>query len=87
MPTIESLDKLDRAILRLLQADGRQTYDVVGEQVGLSASAVLRRVKRLEDPRLLTGHGVYVDDIALPGMLHACFVRSPFPRAAIRVAE
>jgi Lrp/AsnC family leucine-responsive transcriptional regulator len=49
MATLESLDKLDRAILRLLQADGRQTYDVVGEQVGLSASAVLRRVKRLED--------------------------------------
>src|SRR6266480_4087543 len=42
------------------------------------------RVKRLEDPRLLTGHGTYVDDISLPGMLHAAFVRSPFPRAAIR---
>ena len=42
------------------------------------------RVKRLEDPRLLTGYGTYVDDISLPGMLHACFVRSPFPRAAIR---
>jgi len=45
------------------------------------------RVKRLEDPRLLTGHGTYVDDISLPGMLHACFVRSPFPRAAIGVID
>ena len=42
------------------------------------------RVRRLEDARLLTGKGAYVDDIQLPGMLHACFVRSPFPRAAIR---
>jgi carbon-monoxide dehydrogenase large subunit len=42
------------------------------------------RVKRLEDARLLTGTGSYVDDISLPGMLHAAFVRSPFPRAAIR---
>jgi carbon-monoxide dehydrogenase large subunit len=42
------------------------------------------RVSRVEDPRLLTGKGVFVDDISLPGMLHACFVRSPFPRAAIR---
>ncbi|MBV9412463.1 MAG: xanthine dehydrogenase family protein, partial [Acidimicrobiia bacterium] len=42
------------------------------------------RVKRLEDPRLLSGHGTYVDDISLPGMLHACFVRSPFPRATVR---
>ncbi len=42
------------------------------------------RVARVEDPRLLTGHGTFVDDIVLPGMLHVCFVRSPFARAAIR---
>jgi aerobic carbon-monoxide dehydrogenase large subunit len=41
------------------------------------------RVHRVEDARLLTGRGVFVDDISLPGMLHACFVRSPFPRAAL----
>lgn len=44
-----ALDKLDRAILRRLQQNGRETYDLVGEQVGLSPSAVLRRVKRLEE--------------------------------------
>ncbi len=49
MSTIHPIDKLDRAILRRLQANGRETYDVIGEQVGLSPSAVLRRVKRLED--------------------------------------
>ncbi|HUR90081.1 MAG TPA: Lrp/AsnC family transcriptional regulator [Ramlibacter sp.] len=49
MADLETLDKLDKAILRRLQANGRETYDVVGEKVGLSASAVLRRVKRLED--------------------------------------
>ena len=42
------------------------------------------RVARIEDTRLLTGHGTYVDDIVLPGMLHASFVRSPFARAVIR---
>ncbi len=41
------------------------------------------RVARVEDPRLLTGHGTYVDDIARPGMLHATFVRSPYARARI----
>lgn len=46
---METLDKLDRAILRNLQADGRATYDQLSEQVGLSPSAVLRRVKRLEE--------------------------------------
>ena len=45
----DALDKLDRSILRCLQANGRETYDVIGEQVGLSPSAVLRRVKRLEE--------------------------------------
>jgi aerobic carbon-monoxide dehydrogenase large subunit len=42
------------------------------------------RVSRVEDARLLTGHGTYVDDIDLPGMLHARFVRSTFARARIR---
>ena len=41
------------------------------------------RVARVEDTRLLTGHGTFVDDITRPGMLHACFVRSPFARARI----
>src|SRR5215207_4044634 len=49
MDETSALDKLDKGILRLLQANGRETYDVIGEQVGLSSSAVLRRVKRLED--------------------------------------
>ncbi len=47
--TMETLDKIDRLILRSLQADGRATYDQISEQVSLSPSAVLRRVKRLED--------------------------------------
>lgn len=41
------------------------------------------RVNRIEDVRLLTGRGVYVDNIELPGMLHARFVRSPFARARV----
>jgi carbon-monoxide dehydrogenase large subunit len=41
------------------------------------------RVHRVEDDRLLTGRGTFVDDVSLPGMLHACFVRSPVARAAL----
>jgi len=47
--SMETLDKLDRQILRSLQADGRATYDQIADGVGLSPSAVLRRVKRLEE--------------------------------------
>ncbi|MGQ0654066.1 MAG: xanthine dehydrogenase family protein molybdopterin-binding subunit, partial [Betaproteobacteria bacterium] len=39
---------------------------------------------RREDLRFLTGHGRYVEDIEIPGALHACFVRSPHPHARIR---
>ncbi|MDX1436740.1 MAG: xanthine dehydrogenase family protein molybdopterin-binding subunit, partial [Anaerolineales bacterium] len=42
------------------------------------------RIKRNEDPRLLTGQALFVDDVHLPGMLHAAFVRSPFAHARIR---
>ena len=43
------------------------------------------RVTRLEDPALLAGHGRFVDDVKLPGTLHACFVRSPHAHASIRL--
>jgi carbon-monoxide dehydrogenase large subunit len=45
------------------------------------------RVRRLEDPPLLTGRGRFVDDIAMPDVLHAAFVRSPHPHARIRRIE
>jgi carbon-monoxide dehydrogenase large subunit len=41
------------------------------------------RVKRKEDPALLRGQGQYVDDIHLPGTLHAAFVRSPYAHARV----
>ena len=50
---MHALDKLDKAILRNLQSDGRATYDQIAEAVGLSSSAILRRVKRLEDARVI----------------------------------
>jgi carbon-monoxide dehydrogenase large subunit len=42
-----------------------------------------KHLPRKEDYRLLTGHGRYVDDIEVPGALHACFVRSPHAHARI----
>ena len=43
-----------------------------------------KRIKRREDPRLITGTATYVDDIQLPGMNHACIVRSPHGSANIK---
>jgi carbon-monoxide dehydrogenase large subunit len=49
-----------------------------------AARWVGQSVRRREDPRLLSGRGRYVDDVVLPGMLHAAFVRSPAARGTIR---
>ena len=43
-----------------------------------------KRIRRREDPRLITGTAVYVDDIKMPGMHHACIVRSPHAAARIK---
>ena len=51
------LDALDRRILKALQGNGRMTYDELADQVGLSPSAALRRVKRLEESGVI---GAYV---------------------------
>ena len=50
------LDAVDRRILRVLQAEGRVTYDELASQVSLSASAALRRVKRLEEAKVIAGY-------------------------------
>jgi len=49
----------------------------------LSPKLVGARVRRLEDRRLLTGQGAYVDDHHPPGLLHAAFLRSPHAHARI----
>jgi len=41
----------------------------------------------VEDPRLLAGQGCYLDDIPLPGLLHAAFARSPHAHAALRSVD
>ncbi len=54
------------------------THASAGRYVG---QAVLRK----EDPRLLTGRGRYNDDVTLPNMLHAHFVRGDVARAKFRI--
>jgi aerobic carbon-monoxide dehydrogenase large subunit len=49
----------------------------------LAGRLVGASVGRLEDRRLLAGAGCYIDDVTVPGMLHAAFLRSPYPHAEI----
>src|SRR3990172_12613353 len=46
-------------------------------------SLIGARVRRKEDPRLITGAAKYTGDIQLPGMYHVAFVRSPYAHARI----
>jgi Lrp/AsnC family leucine-responsive transcriptional regulator len=62
---METIDKIDRLILRSLQVDGRATYDQIAEQVSLSPSAVLRRVKRLEDSGVIDRYVALVKPAAV----------------------
>jgi aerobic carbon-monoxide dehydrogenase large subunit len=56
----------------------------VGADTALSAGRFVGRpIARREDERILRGAARYLDDIELPGMLHAAFVRSPLAHAAI----
>src|SRR5262245_49959506 len=40
-------------------------------------------IKRGEDPRLVPGSGAYLEDLALPGLVHLVFARSPYPHARL----
>ncbi|MBW4709035.1 xanthine dehydrogenase family protein molybdopterin-binding subunit [Roseobacter sp. YSTF-M11] len=40
-------------------------------------------MKRVEDPRILSGKGGYIDDVSVPGMAHAAMVSSPHAHARI----
>ena len=55
------LDGRDRAILRLLQADGRIANAELAEKVNLSQSACLRRVRQLEEAGLISGYAMLMD--------------------------
>ena len=48
-----------------------------------AARWVGQRMPRLEDQRMVTGHGQYIDDLNKPGMVHVAFVRSTVARGRI----
>lgn len=62
MTMAPELDSRDRAILRILQGDGRITNSDLAEKVHLSPSACLRRVRQLEESGLIRGYAMLLDD-------------------------
>lgn len=69
-----ALDSTDRHILSLLQADGKISFQDLGQAVGLSPAAAFQRVKRLEQRGIVAGYHALVDAQAVGRGLLA-FVR------------
>ncbi|HEX6124297.1 MAG TPA: Lrp/AsnC family transcriptional regulator [Pyrinomonadaceae bacterium] len=59
------MDVLDRQILNILQQDGRTSNAEIARQVNLAPSAVLERVRKLEERRVIRGYSADIDPKAL----------------------
>ncbi len=68
------MDAIDARIIRALQRDGRLTNQDLAEEVGLSPSPCLRRVRNLEKEGVIQGYSALVDQKAC-GFPITCFVR------------
>ena len=65
LPTSPSLDSFDLAILAILQRDNTTPQRLIGEAVNLSAPAVQRRIKRMEQTGVIAGNVAVVEPAAV----------------------
>lgn len=72
--SLPSLDRIDLALLRALQAEGRLANVDLAQRVNLSPSACLRRLQRLESEGVITGYRAVIDAAKL-GLGLRAFVR------------
>lgn len=69
MTTESDLDRIDRKILRQLAQDGRMAWSALADQVGLSLTPTLRRVRRLEEAGYIKGYEAKLDEARLAGRI------------------
>src|ERR671914_890043 len=67
------LDRVDRAILRLLREDGRMSHAAIAKEVGLSGPAVHDRVRKLEARGVIAGYSAVLDPMGLDRS-HVAFI-------------
>ncbi|MDO5562229.1 MAG: Lrp/AsnC family transcriptional regulator [Synergistaceae bacterium] len=80
------LDDIGRQILRILQEDGRISFNELGRRVGLSSPAVAERVRRMEEAGIILGYRAIVDHgrIGYPIM---AFIRLSIPVANLAQSD
>jgi len=64
-------DRADDAILRILEKDGRLSFNSLAEQIGLSKTPTWARVQNLEKKKVITGYRAEIEPAALGLTLHA----------------
>lgn len=69
MSIFPKIDKADRTLLQLLQADAEQTIETIAMKAGLSASAAQRRLQRLRDSKVISAEVAIVAPAALGQIL------------------
>jgi Lrp/AsnC family leucine-responsive transcriptional regulator len=69
-----TIDDIDRKVLTELQEDARLSYAELGRRVGLTTPAVIERVRKLEDAKIITGYRAEIDP-AKVGLPIIAFVR------------
>lgn len=68
------IDEIDKKILKELQTDARISYAELGRRVGLTTPAVIERVRKLEDNKIITGYRVEIDTAKI-GLPITAFIR------------
>ncbi len=92
-----SLDRFDRAILGILETDGRVSAVELARRIGLSKSPTQAHLKRLEQTGVITGYRAQLDPIRM-GLAHVAFVEvrlsdtreaalAAFNKAVVLIAE
>lgn len=71
MPGLNSLDEIDRDMIRILQDEGRVSATELASRVHLSQPAVSARLRRLEDAGVISGYGARVDPESVGLTIHA----------------
>lgn len=73
------IDSTDRRILTILQSDGRLTNQQIAEQTGISAAACWRRMRALEEKKIISGYSALLNRKAL-GLDFCIFVHVSLSR-------
>lgn len=85
---MKALDHIDTEILALLQEDARMPNAEIGRRVGLVASAIFQRLRKLEELGVIAGHETRIDPRAVGlGMTAFIFVKADEPAGSLETAE